>query len=549
MLIRTFGVVAACLLSGAALAQDMDLRVELMGPLGTKTSRKGDRVFGRVLDPVALKGDTVEGTVNEVRSGGKLRGSAVLHFSFETLQHAGQAIPIDTQLKAFQNSQGQADVDEEGRVIRQGGGAATKAAAGTAAGGLIGGLAGGWKGAAIGAGAGAAASIAVIEITSDAPEIRFNPGSVVTIGAKTRGGPALTALGAAPAAPAAAAGAPAVPASPAAPAGAAPAVAGVAAPGAQPDFAMLKDDFIPGSKTLLYDDFTDMAPDEAPPHWKVRGASLTLMAAGGIRQVTAEQPAEMTPMVTGFPANFTLETEVKHEEYGTSTWRFYTKGSDDEALEVYTEVRGDTALRIIARTPGEVLTDAEFPVDLQQPVREAIWLQNGRFRIYLNGRRVVDANQLTLPALERARLEPRPSSNAGAKVSYRFVRIAESTPDFGRTILASGRYVSYGILFDTDSDRLKTESAGALRSIAQGLAANPTLKLCIEGHTDATGSPAHNLDLSKRRAESVRSVLIAQFGIEATRLTAAGLGSTKPLASNDTPQDRAQNRRVEFVKQ
>ncbi len=321
---------------------------------------------------------------------------------------------------------------------------------------LIGGLAGGLKGAAIGAGAGAAASIAVIEITSDAPEIRFNPGSIVTIEAKTRGGPALDALGAAPVAPGAV-GVPAVPASPAAPAASAPAVAaasapaaGAPAPGAQPDFTILKDDFIPGSRTLLYDDFTDMAPDEAPPHWKVRGASLTLMAAGGIRQVTAEQPAQMTPMVTGFPANFTLETEVKHDEYGTSTWRFYTKGSDDSALEVYTESRGDTALRIIVTIPHEGITDSEFPVDLHQPVREAIWLQNGRLRIYLNGRRVVDANQLTLPALERARLDPNPSSNAGAKISYRFVRIAESTPDFGRTIIASGRYVSYGILFDTD---------------------------------------------------------------------------------------------------
>src|ERR1035441_1791681 len=66
------------------------MKVELMGPLGTKPSHKGDRVFARVAEPVSLKGDTVEGTVKEVRSGGKLHGNSVLNFTFETLQHGGQ---------------------------------------------------------------------------------------------------------------------------------------------------------------------------------------------------------------------------------------------------------------------------------------------------------------------------------------------------------------------------------------------------------------------------------------------------------------------------
>src|ERR1039458_7660002 len=121
------------------------------------------------------------------------------HFSFETLQHGGQPVEISTEIRAFRNSKGQAEVDEEGRVIRRGGGNTGKAVAGTAAGGLIGGIAGGWKGAAIGTGVGAAASIAVIEIACDSPEIRFDPGSVITLSAKSRGGPALSSLTGAPA--------------------------------------------------------------------------------------------------------------------------------------------------------------------------------------------------------------------------------------------------------------------------------------------------------------------------------------------------------------
>ena len=138
---------------------------------------------------------------------------------------------------------------------------------------------------------------------------------------------------------------------------------------------------------------------------------------------------------------------------------------------------------------------------------------------------------------------------AGQAVGYRSVRFAESTPDFSQVIASSGRYVSHGILFDTGSDRLKPESATVIQSIARGLETNPNLKLQIEGHTDSVGNAAQNLDLSKRRAEAVKAVLVSQFKVDPARLTTAGLGQTKPIDTNDTPQGRAQNRRVEFVKQ
>jgi outer membrane protein OmpA-like peptidoglycan-associated protein len=134
-------------------------------------------------------------------------------------------------------------------------------------------------------------------------------------------------------------------------------------------------------------------------------------------------------------------------------------------------------------------------------------------------------------------------------VGFQFVRFAESMPDFSQVIASAGRYVTHGILFDTDSDRLKPESAAVIRSVARGLETNPNLKLQIEGHTDSVGSADHNLDLSKRRAEAVKAVLVSQFKVDAARLTTTGLGSTKPIDSNDTPQGRAQNRRVEFVRQ
>jgi hypothetical protein len=115
---------------------------------------------------------------------------------------------------------------------------------------------------------------------------------------------------------------------------------------AQPDFTAMKDDFIPGEKTLLYDDFTDMAPDEAPPHWKVRGAALTLMQAGTERQITATQKTTLTPMLDRFPQNFSIESEVLLQKEGRQGWYFFPAASEDRVLEVWTEDRDEGKLRV-----------------------------------------------------------------------------------------------------------------------------------------------------------------------------------------------------------
>ncbi len=111
-----------------------------------------------------------------------------------------------------------------------------------------------------------------------------------------------------------------------------------------------------------------------------------------------------------------------------------------------------------------------------------------------------------------------------------------------------GRARVYGINFDTDSAVIRDESRPTLERIVAVLKSKTDWQMTIEGHTDATGSAAHNQTLSEKRAQSVRDFLTAA-GIAATRLKAVGFGASKPVAGNETELGRAQNRRVELVRQ
>ncbi|MEN6607068.1 MAG: OmpA family protein [Bryobacteraceae bacterium] len=543
--------------AGFAQAQSVELQVELMNQVGTDVSRKGDLISGRVVTPAQFQGDIVEGKVTNAQSSGRMRGKAALRFSFETLRHAGQAIPISSEIRSMANSKGQIDVDEEGNAIRKNNNLA-KTAGGAAAGGLLGGLIGGGKGAAIGAASGALVSIVVIDLASDGPNIRLAPGSKITLLAKSRSGPELTSFSAnqgAGAPTGSAAAAPVVtspsPASSAGTGTTSQPAASAADTGNQPNLTAVKSDFVPGDKAIFYDDYTDMAGDEPPPHWKVRGGTAELRVGGGVRQMTmTASRMTLSPNLTALPKNFTMEADVAYKGHGgVAWWRFHNKAGAG-VLDIRTAVNySNFALTI--RKGDEELASQQIPMDWSRPVKQALWLQNGRMRFYLNGQRVMDVNQITMPELGKIEVyvDGPGRNDPTGYVGFQFVRFAESTPDFSQVISSSGRFVTHGILFDTDSDRIKPESAPVINMIARGLTANPALKLQIEGHTDSVGNANHNLDLSKRRAEAVKAVLVSQFSVDASRLTTTGLGASKPIDSNDTAQGRAQNRRVEFVKQ
>ncbi len=120
--------------------------------------------------------------------------------------------------------------------------------------------------------------------------------------------------------------------------------------------------------------------------------------------------------------------------------------------------------------------------------------------------------------------------------------------EMSRSIASTGKVALYGINFDTDKDVLRPDSQPTLQEIAKLLKTNPQLKIHVVGHTDNQGAADHNLDLSRRRAMSVARELTSHYGVAASRLDAFGCGWYAPVASNDNPDGKAKNRRVELVK-
>jgi len=107
------------------------------------------------------------------------------------------------------------------------------------------------------------------------------------------------------------------------------------------------------------------------------------------------------------------------------------------------------------------------------------------------------------------------------------------------------RFVLRGVNFESGSAALTPDSYGILDDVVRSLQAYPEVRIEIRGHTDSQGPASFNLELSQRRADSVRQYLI-NAGVDSTRLVAVGVGEEEPVSSNSSPEGRLQNRRIEF---
>jgi outer membrane protein OmpA-like peptidoglycan-associated protein len=175
----------------------------------------------------------------------------------------------------------------------------------------------------------------------------------------------------------------------------------------------------------------------------------------------------------------------------------------------------------------------------------AIAYKNNQIKVYVDQIRaaVVPNSNLDVAAIGLGGI----GSQDGPLI-FSNVRIAEGA---GMNMLGKKftdtKIVTHGINFDVNKAIIKPESMGTLNGIVQIMKDNPDVKFEVGGHTDSDGDVALNLKLSQARADAVRTQLIS-MGIDAARLTAKGYGKTKPISDNTSPEGKANNRRVEFVK-
>jgi OOP family OmpA-OmpF porin len=327
-----------------------------------------------------------------------------------------------------------------------------------------------------------------------------------------------------------------------------------------------KYDFIPGDKVILYEDFSQDAVGDFPALWTTNGSgevrTLNNYPGNWLYMNSADNVYNLMKDLS-LPDNFIVEFDVvaapKDEDYLHSGFTLTLYHDEGEYLnnQLYPGTGGmhvectDDHWSVQGYNEGaEQMLDGRTEIallDVNKLNHVILWVQKRRLRIYHKGQKALDLPTVLYQEVKYNRLR----FSLWGQNGYPYIsniRFTSAAPDMRSKLLTEGKIVSYGIYFDVNSDKVKPESNGALNEIAKVLKENPDVRVRVVGHTDGDGDAAKNLDLSKRRAASVKNELSKTYGIEAGRLETDGKGETEPVAGNDTPSNKAQNRRVEFIK-
>jgi len=324
-----------------------------------------------------------------------------------------------------------------------------------------------------------------------------------------------------------------------------------------------KYDFVPGDKVLLYDDFSQDAVGDFPALWTTNksGEINTLnVAPGNWLNLNGTEGNWWFLKPIEFPKNFIVEFDIVPKKAGgryAVGVAIYGENGFKEMSDPYSCKTG--LIVNVAKTGWEtqglkagspkIAGNSQLKPVLEEKVNHVIiWVQNRRVRIYHQGEKVLDMPTNLYEDSKFTRLAFQLYRGASCSSYITNVKITTASPDTRNKLLTEGKLVTYGIYFDVNKDIVKPESYGTLKDIAKILNEVPDVKVKIVGHTDADGQDAANLDLSKRRAASVKNELVKTFNVNGDRLVTDGMGESQPVAPNDTPSNKAMNRRVEFIK-
>lgn len=343
-----------------------------------------------------------------------------------------------------------------------------------------------------------------------------------------------------------------------------------------------KFDFVPGEKIVVAEDFAQDAVGDFPDKWNTNGSGEVVTADGqqGHWLMIRKKGRFIPEYITSLPENFTFQFDVlcneKFNYYSNALQLYFLTGSNGKgALEnsfIQMDKRSGVKLGVhpanAGSTGGTALVqsfeDGETVINNEVvtsqfnsnagkiKLKVSLWRQKQRLRVYLNEEKVFDLPRAFAADKNYGTVLFELWSDMNNDLDRYLmsnIKLAVGSPDTRNKLMNEGKFVTHGILFDVNSDKIKPESYGALKDIANVLTENTTVKVLITGHTDSDGDDKSNLELSKKRAESVKSILSKEFNIDASRMATDGKGESAPIDKNTSAEGKANNRRVEFIKQ
>jgi len=370
---------------------------------------------------------------------------------------------------------------------------------------------------------------------------------------------------------------------PAAPAAGSTATAGAPATDSKPGLkSFSKYDFVPGEKILYADDFAQDNIGELPTAWNSNGSGevVTLDKVAGRWLRLHKGVAYLSGNQNVFGENYTVEfdmiLELKNNGWMYPTVNFAVLSSHDQspldnsllkdykrfnAINALLQPAENNASRAVLESftggasyfKSGIISVAPLQNWYGQSIHVAIQVQKERYRGWINELKAFDVPRglaITGDTMNQLRFEVGNTnySEETYGVYIANIKVATGLPDTRHKLIEEGKFSTNGILFDVQSDVIRPESYGVAREIAGVLKENPSIRVKVVGHTSSDGDDAANLELSKKRAAAVKTLLTSEFSIDAGRIDTEGKGETEPIADNKTKEGRVQNRRVEFIK-
>ncbi|WP_299557470.1 OmpA family protein [Seonamhaeicola sp.] len=330
-----------------------------------------------------------------------------------------------------------------------------------------------------------------------------------------------------------------------------------------------KFDFMPGDSILFYDEYALDNIGDFPAKWNANGSGELVTvndSSGKWLKILPGYNTYYIPDVT-LPKEYTIEFDILAaglDKHTSSTAVLNILISDDSKFKKGNNYVSASipfcqysAIGIAMRNYDYQSRDGmynQISADVRETVLNqphiSIAVNKQRFRLWINEKKYVDIPRIVPKdtGINTLKFELLQFKDDKEHLFIRNLKIAEGGQDLRSQLLDNGKYATTGILFNSGSDQIKPESYGVLKQIANALKEASTININIIGHTDTDGHEEENLLLSRQRASSVKHVLTTQFGIDEDRLQTEGKGESEPVAENTTPEGKALNRRVEFIK-